>query len=278
MGKVIVISGGTDGIGRALAVARATAGDSVVVIGSSVAKGEAAARAVGAPDRVRFVAADLRSVTENERVVADIERHHDRVDALVLCANRQFQDRVLTADGLESTFALYYLSRYLLGHGLRARLAAAQAPVIINVAAPGISAGSVRFDDLRLERRYGPLRAQLQGGRANDLLGVAFAEERSSPARYVLYHPGFTATPGGTASMRQPLRGIVSVLRAIAAKPVADVLPPINDAIDHPPAAALTANDRGRLVDLSRPAFDLVNARRLSAVTRELVGSSPLLP
>lgn len=284
-GKTIVISGGTDGMGRGLALARLRAGDEVVAIGSSAAKGEAlqqeAAR-LGASSRLRFLGADLSSIAENQRVVDDIARNHPAVDALVLCANRQSPQRVETVEGLEFTFSLYYLSRYLLSHGLRAQFDAAAAPVIINVAAPGIKVGSVNFDDLQLEQKYGTLRAQTQCGRANDLLGVAFAEEASSKARYYLYHPGFTATLGGIAHLKQPTKGIITLLSKLAAKPVEKAIVPMVAAIDNPPSAPLTADNQGKPVDLSTKTFDPDTARRLSEVTRQLVlsrvGEITLLP
>lgn len=283
--KTVVISGGTDGMGRGLALARLEVGDTVVAIGSSPEKGKALraeAAALGAADRFTFIRADLSSITENERVVSDIARDHPVVDALVLCANRQSPKRLETPEGLEFTFSLYYLSRYLLSHGLRAQLDASANPVIINVAAPGITMGSVNFDDLQSEAKYGTIRAQAQCGRANDLLGVAFAEEASSKARYVLYHPGFTATLGGTAHMKQPVKGIIKLLSKIAAKPVSTAIVPMVEAIDNPPSAPLTANNQGKPVDLTIKTFDPETARRLSKVTRELVVSRvreiPLLP
>ncbi|MEU2425692.1 SDR family NAD(P)-dependent oxidoreductase [Streptomyces sp. NPDC007851] len=272
--RTIVVSGGTDGMGRGLALARLSRGDSVVVIGSSETKGDAMtaeAVALGAGERFRFVKADLSSIAEVQRVVDLIARDHPAVDALVLCANRQSTRRIETPEGLEFTFSLYYLSRYLLGHGLREQFEAAEHPVVINFAAPGLKVGSVNFDDLQAERRYSVLRAQAQCGRANDLLGVSFRDEPSSKARYVLYHPGFTKTLGGVAHLKQPVKGIITFLSKVAAKPVDDAIAPMVELIDKPPAEPLTAIDRGKAVDLSLRTFDPVKARHLADVTRKLV-------
>lgn len=273
-GRTIVVSGGTDGMGRELALARLRRGDTVVVIGSSEAKGAAmageAAR-TGAADRFRFLPAELSSIAETERVVALIADRHPSVDALVLCANRVMTKRQESPEGLEYTFALYYLSRYLLGHGLRDQLDAAPTPVIINFCAPGAKAGQVHFDDLQLARKYGTIRAQTQCGRANDLLSVAFAEEPSSRARYVMYHPGFTATTGGLAHLKQPVRGLIALLGKVAAKPVDKAVAPMVELIDAPPSDRWSALDRGKPVDRSFPTFDTSAALRLAALTRELV-------
>ncbi|PRX99034.1 SDR family NAD(P)-dependent oxidoreductase [Allonocardiopsis opalescens] len=274
--RTVVISGGTDGMGRGLVLDRLARGDTVVAIGSSADKGRrlrADAEATGGAGRLHVLRADLGSVAENRRVVAGIRREFGAVDALVLCANRQYLRHRLTGDGVEATFALYYLSRYLLGHGLYDRLQAAPRPVVVNVAGPGTRVGAVHWDDLRLERRYSAVRAQLQAGRANDLLGVAFAERSAGAVPYVLYHPGFTATDLG--GVRPPVRTVLRLLAAVAARPVAEAIEPLSRWIDAPPAAPLTADDRGKPVPLDLRTFDPAAARRLDRLTGELLAEAP---
>ncbi|GAT66016.1 short-chain dehydrogenase [Planomonospora sphaerica] len=267
--KNVIISGGTDGMGRATALERLARGDRVTVIGSSEVKGRALLDRAASPN-LRFVRADLSSIAEVERVVAHISDSHDGIDALVLFANRVSPRRRETEDGLESTFALYYLSRYLLGHRLRPLLDAAPDPVIINVAGVGNTAGRIFWEDPQLTRRYGQVRAQLQAGRANDLLGVAFAGQTGSRVRYVLYHPGFTRS--GTGDQQHPLvRGSIELLARFFARPVADAVRPIVGWIDRPPADPLSAIDRGKPVDPSLRTLDPGDAARLAAYTEELL-------
>ncbi|UGQ15044.1 SDR family NAD(P)-dependent oxidoreductase [Yinghuangia sp. ASG 101] len=275
--KTVVISGGTDGMGRATALARLGRGDTVTVIGSSEPKGRAladeAARA-GAGERFRFLRADLSAMGEVRRVAREITDGHPVVDALVLCANRQSPKRRETADGLEFTFALYYLSRYLLGDLLRPAMDAAPASVIVNVAGVGTTAGSIRWDDPQSRHKYSVIRAQLQAGRANDLLGVSFADRAVGKARYVLYHPGFTRS--GDLSPLNPLaRGAIRLLARLRARPVEASIRPIVAWIDTPPSAPLTAVDRGKPLDLSLPTLDKHNAERLATLTEDLVRSLP---
>jgi len=267
--KTVIISGGTDGMGRATALERLARGDHVTVIGSSEAKGRALLDQAASPN-LRFIRADLSSTAEVERVVARIAEEHDRVDALALFANRISARRTETPEGLEFTFALYYLSRYLLSHRLIPLLDAAPDPVIINVAGVGTTAGRIHWEDPQLTRGYGQVRAQLQAGRANDLLGVAFAAESGSRARYVLYHPGFTRS--GVDGHPNPLvRGSLRLLARLFARPVADAIRPIVAWIDRPPADPLTAVDRGRPVDLSLRTLDPAEATRLKAYTEGLL-------
>lgn len=210
--------------------------------------------------------ADLSSVAEVERVVADIAARHDHVDALALFANRLAPKRVETVDGLETTFALYYLSRYLLGERLRPLLDRGAAPVIVNVAGVGATAGRIHWADPQLTDRYGMIRAQLQAGRANDLLGVA----HDGKARYVLYHPGFTRS-GLDGHPKPVVRGALKLLGRFFARPVATSVAPIVEWIDHPPPAPLTAVDRGRPVDLALRTLDPGDAARLAEYTAGLL-------
>lgn len=275
--KNVVISGGTDGMGRATALARLARGDRVTVIGSGEAKGRALLAAAGHPPHLRFLRADLSSIAETERVVARVREEHETLDALALFANRVTPRRRETEDGLEATFALYYLSRYLLGHGLRPLLAAGRSSVIVNVAGVGTTAGRLHWDDPQLTRRYGQVRAQLQAGRANDLLGVAFAAGLAGGGaageggvRYVLYHPGFTRS--GVDGHPNPLvRGALRVLARLFARPVEEAVRPVVEWIDRPPPGALTAVDRGRPVDRSLRTLDPADARRLAAYTERLL-------
>ena len=262
--KTIVISGGTDGMGRATALARRELGDTVVVIGSSEAKG----RALG--PGITFLPADLSSVAAVRGVVDTVSERFGAVDALVLCANRPSPARRETAEGLEYTFALYYLSRYLLAEGLRPRLEAAPAPVIVNVAGVGVTKGEIAWDDLQLRSGYGLVRAQLQAGRLNDLLGAG----HEGRARYVLYHPGFTRS-GDLSPLSPPLRIALRALARVAARPVAASIRPIVELIDNPPAARLTALDRGRVLDPALPTLDPAAAARLRAATEALLATVP---
>jgi NAD(P)-dependent dehydrogenase (short-subunit alcohol dehydrogenase family) len=248
--KIVIVAGGTTGMGRATALARAARGDDVTVIGRS--------------DRgltVPFLRADLSSIAEVERVAKEIAARHTRVDALTLFANRPVPRRTETVDGLEYTFALYYLSRYLLA----ARLAPlmTEESVIVNVSGVGAKAGGIHWDDPQLRTGYGLVKAQLQAGRANDLLGVA----HRGAARYVLYHPGFTKS-GLDGHPNRFVRAVLKTLAAVAARPVERSVAPIVEWIDHPPTALLTASDRGKPVDLSGKEQDAV---RLMAYTESLL-------
>lgn len=82
-GQVAVITGGTRGIGRAIAEAFLSQGASVVVNGRSPDKGAQAIAEMDVGDRALFVAGDVTSQQDVENVVNTAIEHYGKVDILV---------------------------------------------------------------------------------------------------------------------------------------------------------------------------------------------------
>src|SRR5437763_733606 len=101
--KRIVVTGGTDGMGRAIALDRLGRGDEVAIVGRDAAKGaaflELAARR-GAAGRAHFVQADLSLVAGTRAAIQQIRSLFRSIDALVLCARHYRSTRAVTAEGV----------------------------------------------------------------------------------------------------------------------------------------------------------------------------------
>lgn len=100
-GKVCVVTGGTQGLGAAVARRLAESGAAgIVTCGRNTAKGEATARAIaddtGVP--VRFVTADLADVEQARTVVEAADELHGRVDVLVNAAAITDRGDILSTD------------------------------------------------------------------------------------------------------------------------------------------------------------------------------------
>ncbi|HTF53966.1 MAG TPA: TIGR03618 family F420-dependent PPOX class oxidoreductase [Pseudonocardia sp.] len=272
-GRSFVISGGTDGIGGALALAYLERGDEVAVIGRNAEKGKAfldAAATLGAAGRAHFVLADLSLVSETRAAIAEISGIFARLDGLVLCARHYRSTRLVTAEGFEHTFALYYLSRFVLSYGLVDLLDAADQPIILNVSGPGSGTGEIRWDDLGGERDFHAPRILAQGGQLNDLLGIGFVLNRpSEKVRYALLHPGVVNT-SFSGEYDPETAAHIEALRATA-QPIDQALPPIFAVLDNPPAEPLSATVIGQPISVRGPAFDETAARRLYAETTTLL-------
>jgi retinol dehydrogenase-14 len=144
-GKVCVVAGASGGIGRATATGLAAQGASVVVVGHDRARGEAAVadiRAQTGNDAVELVLTDLASQESIRELGRKVESGHGRADVLVNNAHIHHTDRVLTEDGVDATFAVTYLSYFLLTNVLLDALKRSAPARVVNVA-----------DDPRIIRR-----------------------------------------------------------------------------------------------------------------------------
>ncbi|GAA2259547.1 hypothetical protein GCM10009853_010680 [Glycomyces scopariae] len=275
--RTYLITGGTDGMGRGLGLHFLGRGDRVVAVASGEAKGRAfleAAGRLGAAERARFLRADLSTVAGMNAVVADVAATETRLDGVVFATQRFQERRTLTADGLEYTFALSYLSRFVIGHGLAGLLSASPAPVVFNLAAPGGFAGRIFWDDVRFEREpYKGMKAATQASRANDLLAVDFPRRHpDSPAKYVVYNPLFVKT-AMAEPLKQPKKAVTSVLAALFAQRVEQAIVPMARLMDDPPAERASAWRRTTRLPLTGADFDPEAADRLHALTEDLVAS-----
>jgi NAD(P)-dependent dehydrogenase (short-subunit alcohol dehydrogenase family) len=273
--KHIVITGGTDGMGKVTAMHFLKQGDRVMVVGSTPAKGEkflAEARQMGAGDRAIFVQANLSSIQENQRVIEIIKQQFDSLDMLIFCAGKFQNHYTETQDGFETTFATYYLSRYILSYGLKDVLEKAQNPIIFNVAAPGIK-GNIQWDDIQFRTNYKGLKVSFHGSRLNDLLGVAFAENANpSTIKYVLYNPGFVRTAGVTEAFDNPVgKLIVKVVARLFALSPEQSGAYIIELLENLPSAPLSAYNQKKVVDLTMETFNPENAQRLYRLTEDLL-------
>lgn len=97
-GKIAVITGGTQGLGKAIAHAFAEAGAAgLVIVGRGVEKGQAVAKEIAETYgiEVRMVGADLGNVDEVRRIVAEADGAFGRVDILVNAAGLTDRGNIL---------------------------------------------------------------------------------------------------------------------------------------------------------------------------------------
>ncbi|MFD9719577.1 SDR family NAD(P)-dependent oxidoreductase [Streptomyces sp. NPDC059076] len=273
--RTYVITGGSDGIGRGLGLHLLGRGERVIAIASGAAKGATfltdAAR-IDAADRAFFLQADLSTLAGMHRAIEATETISTVIDGLVLGAQRFQPRRVETVDGLEFTFALAYLSRFVLARGLLAALErSAATPVIMNISSPGGPSGAVHWDDLQLNRRYKGMRAALQSARCNDLLGADFpVRHPAARTRYVLHNPGFVRT-SQPESFPEPMRTLSKAVARWFATSVDRAILPMVERLDQPPVAPFSAFLRAGRLPLTTKAFAPESAARLESLTSSIL-------
>jgi NAD(P)-dependent dehydrogenase (short-subunit alcohol dehydrogenase family) len=197
-GKVILITGGTSGIGKAAATALAAMGAEVVVTGRNRERGQAAVEEVrhrSGNERVSLMLADLSVQAEVRRLAEDFRERHDRLDVLVNNAGLIQSRRTETPDGLEMTIAVNHLAAFLLTNLLLDLLKDSAPSRVITVSSEARRGASIDFDDLQSERRYRGFPVYGMTKKANILFTYELAErlEGSGVVANCL-HPGAVST------------------------------------------------------------------------------------
>ncbi|MCV7205044.1 SDR family NAD(P)-dependent oxidoreductase [Mycolicibacterium peregrinum] len=149
MGKTIIITGASDGIGRAAARVLSEAGHTIVVVGRSPEKTRATAEAVGGRHHI----GDFSRLEDVRRLADELLEHYPVIDVLCNNAGGIMGDRLTTVDGHEMTFQVNHLAPFLLTKLLLPRLIAGRATVIATSSSVN-RRGRIRLDDLDGQRKY----------------------------------------------------------------------------------------------------------------------------
>ena len=200
-GKVVLITGGTGGIGKATAIGLAAIGARVGITGRDLARTEEAAaeiRAASENPAVDAFAADLSSQAEVRRLAAAVLGAYPRLDVLVNNVGGFWAHQHPTADGLEHTFALNHLAPFLLTNLLLDRLKASAPARVVTVSSGEQARGRIDFEDLQGARDYSAQRAYSQSKLANVIFTNELARRlQGSGVTATSLHPGVVRTNFG---------------------------------------------------------------------------------
>src|SRR4029453_8558826 len=181
--KVMLVSGATDGLGRALATELARQGATVLVHGRDDGRGRDVIGQIGSETgnrELRWYGADLASLAEVRELADRIERGEERLDALVCNAGIGTilpgdGERMESRDGYELRFAVNYLAHFLLARRLVPLIQRSAGARIVNVSSAGQA--PIDFDDVMLERGYNGVQAYCQSKLAQVMMTFDLAEE-----------------------------------------------------------------------------------------------------
>jgi NAD(P)-dependent dehydrogenase (short-subunit alcohol dehydrogenase family) len=176
----ILVTGATDGLGKHVASALARRGATVLLHGRSPERLEATLEELLVQtntEKVGSYLADLSSLAAVRDLAERILSEYDRLDVLVNNAGIIVQERKESEDGYELTFAVNYLSHFLLTSLLLPLLKDSAPARVVNVASAGQS--PIDFDDPMLERGYDAMRAYSQSKLAQIMFTFELAERLS---------------------------------------------------------------------------------------------------
>jgi retinol dehydrogenase-12 len=168
-----LVTGATDGIGKATALALARQGAVVILHGRNPAKLENALAelrvATGNPS-LHGVLADFAALEQVAALSDQVRRQFSGLKVLINNAGLLTDHRQTSRDGFELTFAVNVLAPFLLTLGLLPTLKANRPARIVNVASTALGGGTVDFSNLQLERHFGGWQAYANSKLMNVLL------------------------------------------------------------------------------------------------------------
>jgi NAD(P)-dependent dehydrogenase (short-subunit alcohol dehydrogenase family) len=191
--KVILITGGSDGIGAAAAGLLKAQGAQVAIVGRSPQKTEKVASELNIPHYI----ADFARLDDVRKLAGQLKRDFSRIDVLANNAGGIMGGkRMLTVDGHEMTIQVNYLAPFLLTNLLLDTLITSKATVIATSSlGHRIGVGKLDLDDIDLEHGY---TRQGAYGKAK-LMDILFTKElhrryHAQGMAAAAFHPGVTRT------------------------------------------------------------------------------------
>lgn len=221
-GKIVLITGASQGIGRATAVGLAKLGATVVIAGRDRARTEAAVAQIksqsGRTD-LAYLLADFLSLAAVQQMAQDFLARYPRLDVLINNAGVFNMRREASKDGYEATFAVNHLAPFLLTTSLLERLKTSAPARIVNVSSAAHQGAHIDFDDLMGAKRYGGWMAYGQSKLANVLFTRELARRLAGTGVTAnAMHPGFVAS-GFARNNGRLARAVMSLAKPFSRSP-----------------------------------------------------------
>ena len=276
VGKTVLITGATSGIGRATALGLARIGAHLAITGRDRVRTEDAAREIRACSggRVDLFIADLSSQSEVRGLAEEVLRNLSRIHVLINNVGGYFDTRHVTADGLERTFALNHLAPFLLTSLLLEKLKQSASARVVTVSSNAQATGRIDFNDLQGERSYSGACAYSQSKLANVLFSYELAKRlKGTSVTSNALHPGVVSTSFGAEDPATVQRIFIPFLRAFMKTPAQGAATSIHLA-SAPHLEQVTGRyfANSKLKRSSKLSYDEATAAKLWQVSGDLVG------
>jgi predicted dehydrogenase/NAD(P)-dependent dehydrogenase (short-subunit alcohol dehydrogenase family) len=222
--RVALITGPTSGLGRAIALELAERGHQLVLLGRNPAKLDevsSACIALGAPTPITLVA-DMASQADVRRVAAEFLATGLPLHVLLHNAGLVNQHRRITVDDIEETFAVHYVSAFLLTRLLVEKLVESKPAMIIHTASEIYPLGKLSFDDLRAEKGFFNPLGWYAASKIALVSLTRMLSERLSPhgVSVNVYNPGMNYTNLGLSNTSGVIKTVADFFWSRIADPV----------------------------------------------------------
>ncbi len=206
--RVVLVTGATSGLGRAVARRLARLGATVVVTGRDAERTrQARAELVAetANPAIHDVPADLGHLDQVVALAERVSHDHPRLDALIHNAGALVHDHQRTPDGLELTTQTHVVAPFLLTRLLLDRLAATADSRVVTVTSGGLytrGLGDLATGIDPDPAHFDGVVAYARAKRAQVVLTREWARRAGAPAvAFHAVHPGWVDTPGLAAAL-----------------------------------------------------------------------------
>ena len=200
-GKVVLITGGTSGIGKAAATALAGMGATVVITGRNEERGKRALQEIreeSGNDGVELILADLTVQDEVRRLAEELRERHNQLEVLVNNAGLVLSERTETPDGIETQLAINHLAPFLLTNVLLDLLKESAPSRIVTVSSDAHRWAKIDLDDLQSRKRYRGMQVYGKTKLANIMFTYELAERlEGTGVTANCMHPGGVNTNFG---------------------------------------------------------------------------------
>lgn len=196
--QTCLVTGSTLGIGKATAMQLARKGWHVVIHGRRESECQKVRDEIikkTGNKNLEYVVADFSLMRDVERMAEDVKKRFPELKVLVNNAGTFSMERVITKEGIEFTWAVNYLSRFLLVSRLLDLLKKNAPSRIVDVAGAYHANGEIHFSDINLEKDYSFQKANSQAKLANVLFTYKLAHKlKGTNVTVNCLHPGFVNT------------------------------------------------------------------------------------
>ena len=200
-GKLVLITGGTSGIGKAAATALAGMGATVVITGRNEERGKRALQEIreeSGNDGVELILADLTVQDEVRRLAEELRERHNQLEVLVNNAGLVLSERTETPDGIETQLAINHLAPFLLTNLLLDLLKESAPSRIVTVSSDAHRWAKIDLDDLQSRKRYRGMQVYGKTKLANIMFTYELAERlEGTGVTANCMHPGGVNTNFG---------------------------------------------------------------------------------
>jgi NAD(P)-dependent dehydrogenase (short-subunit alcohol dehydrogenase family) len=156
-GKIILVTGATDGIGKETAQELAKMGAHVIIHGRNserAQKTKEEIRKATGNEELDIVVADYCSLKQVKTMADEIIAKYPRLDILLNNAGVYQKDRLITEDGFEQSFQVNHLAVFLLTNLLLNLLKKSAPSRIVTVASTNHLGSGLDFNDLQLKNDF----------------------------------------------------------------------------------------------------------------------------